>query len=450
VNMKQIVKSLLSVALVVLVAFLGFVIYGNYQQNKLQTEAELSAQATPTPTIKPAEKTPAPPPDPLAEPKNAANVSLAVCGDIVCHAGLNAEAKKADGTYDYTPIFTGAAETVKNADYAICTMETTFPDTTAYSGYPMFKSPPELAAALKSTGFDMVNTASNHSMDGLKNGLNRTLDILDKNGLDHVGTYRTQEERDKNNGIVVKEINGVSFAFLSFTYGTNGIPTTGFEYAVNIFFNDYLTTLSDINYARLKADMAAARALNTDVIAVIMHWGNEYAREPIAYQTELADFMFKEGADLILGGHVHVPEPMELRRVVDNEGNEKTGFIAYCLGNLVSCQEDRYTNLTAALDIDLQKNLDTGETYIKHVSYTPMFMVDLVDHNLKSDWRYRLWNLNSAIASYESGDNLGIMDAKLYNSLLQGREDLHGVMNPQFDIAGGGIDVRKWTLENAA
>ena len=439
--MKEILKGILSVVLVLLIGILGVTVYKSYSQHAEQEQALLEEQATPSPT-----PTPTPTPTPaFTEPTNAANVKLAFCGDIVAHTGLNDQAKKSDGTYNYVSIFSGASDFVKNADYAVCTMETTFPDTTEYSGYPMFKTPADLAVSLKKLGIDMVNTASNHCMDSLLPGLVRTLDVLDKNGLDHVGTYRSQEERDANSGILVKNINGVSFAFLSFTYGTNAIPVTDYPYCANIFFKDYLNTLTDIDYDRLKTDMAAARALNTDMIVVQMHWGNEYYTEPVDYQKELADLLFQQGADIIIGGHTHVPEPMELRRVKDDEGNEKTCFLVYSLGNFVSCQDDKYTDLTAVLNIDIQKNLDTGETYLRNVSYAPMYMVDLNDVNITSDWRYRLWNLQSAIASYQSGNNLGVINDTLYNSMCTGLEDIHSIFGADFDYCNnGGVDVIKW------
>jgi len=287
-------------------------------------------------------------------------------------------------------------------------------------------------------------------MDSYKDGLISTLDVLDQNGLDHVGTYRTQEEHDKNNGILVKNINGVSVAFLSFTYGTNGLPVTGFGYVSNIFFNDYLTTLKDINYDLLKKDMSAARALNTDMIVVVMHWGNEYYTKPVTYQNELADFLFKEGANIVIGGHCHVPEPIELRHVVDNEGNEKTGLIAYCLGNFVSCQNDRYTNLTAILNVDIRKDLKTGKAILENVSYEPMFMMDLSDYGLTGNWRYRLLNLQETLNEYKNGKNPDFISDKVYSSMTTGLNDIHSIMNADFDYNNnGGVNVTKWAQENS-
>jgi len=442
--MKKAHKYLIGIILLLIIGALGVFVYNNYNmiaknaaiQGSVEAFAE--ASASPSPTVA------------TATPPSYVDISLAFCGDIVCHTGLNDEAKKSDGTYDFAPIFSGAENDIKKADYAVCTMETTFPKTTAYTGYPQFKSPPALAAGLKNIGIDLVNTASNHCMDSYKDGLISTLDVLDQNGLDHVGTYRTQEEHDKNNGILVKNINGVSVAFLSFTYGTNGLPVTGFEYVSNIFFNDYLTTLKDINYDLLKKDMSAARALNTDMIVVVMHWGNEYYTKPVTYQNELADFLFKEGANIVIGGHCHVPEPIELRHVVDNEGNEKTGLIAYCLGNFVSCQNDRYTNLTAILNVDIRKDLKTGKAILENVSYEPMFMMDLSDYGLTGNWRYRLLNLQETLNEYKNGKNPDFISEKMYSSMITGLDDIHSIMNADFDYNNnGGVNVTKWAQENS-
>lgn len=440
--MKHIRGTLIVVLLVVLIAVLGIFIYANYAErvraDKELEQSQQSPEISPTPTAE----------GDYNEPKKAANAKLLFCGDLVCHTGLNDEALKADGSYDYASIFGGAVDLIKSADYAAVTMETTFPETAQYTGYPLFKSPTDLASSLKRSGFDLINTANNHCMDGEKAGLLRTLDVLDQNGLDHVGTYRSQEERDKNNGIVVKDINGVSFAILSFSYGTNGIPMTGFEYCANIFYTDYVDTLQNIDYDMMSADMAAARALNTDMIIVMMHWGNEYQIQPNTYQQDLADFMFDEGADIIIGGHTHCPEPMELRKIENDDGTQRTGFLVYSLGNFISCQNDRYTNLTAALEIDVQKNLETGKTYLRNVSYTPMYMVDLEDYGVSSTWRYKLWDLPGAIANYESGNTLGVINDALYQGMKTGLEDLHTVFGAQFDKANGGVDVIKWNEDN--
>ena len=158
------------------------------------------------------------------------------------HEGLNTEARLADGSYDYTRFFADVEPYISALGLrALLPRERPHrrqdPELPALSPRPT-----SLAYSLRDVGFDLINTASNHAMDGHQSGLIRTLDVLDSVGLDHVGTYRTQAERDENSGILVKEINGVSFAFLDYSYGTNGIPIYDFPYAVNVFNTAYMST----------------------------------------------------------------------------------------------------------------------------------------------------------------------------------------------------------------
>ncbi len=339
---------------------------------------------------------------------------LAIAGDIVLHTPItDASYDRISGMYDYGYIFRYAEKYLKAADLSVACIETTFAGPAAgYTGYPLFRSPDSLAFNLKKAGISLLSTASNHSMDSYFSGLVRTLDVLGLYGISHVGTYRSAEERDFSNGIKVVKVNGITIAFLAYTYGTNGLSVTGHEFAANIFTVDYLTNLSIIDYDLLKADMAAARALGTDFIAVFMHWGSEYQTIPSPQQEELAEFLFAEGAGLILGGHVHVPQPMELR---------DEGFICYCLGNFISNQHDRYTNLTAIVNLELSKDRRTGETAITKASYVPMYMLH---PDAANDGRYSLLDIREAMSEYESGDYTRVGDA-LYMKLKEALADSH-------------------------
>lgn len=382
---------------------------------------EGEAEAAPTP-----EPTPTPTPEPTPEPTPSV-VKLTLAGDLVMHTPLHDEALQPDGSYDYAPIFEDVAHYVEEADYALCCFEGAFTGDGKWTGYPLFHVPDDLAYSLKEVGFDLINMASNHAMDAWHEGIIRTLDVLDDAGLDHVGAYRTQEERDEDNGIVVKEINGVSIAFLNFTYGTNGIPVDGVEFGLNVYTTDYMTYCSKVDYDMLDADMAAARALGTDIIAVSVHWGGEYVTGATQYQTELADYFFAEGADLVIGGHPHVPEPMELRTVTDENGTTRTGFVCYCLGNLLSCQTRTYTDLTAMVELELTKDPYTGETVISSCEYVPMIMLNISDFGMSKQtagWGRRLWDIRSAIADYEAGDDRGgVITPYMYSTLQQALED---------------------------
>lgn len=381
----------------------------------------------PTPTPEP---TPTPTPEPTPEPTPSV-VKLTLAGDLVMHTPLHDEALQPDGSYDYAPIFEDVAHYVEEADYALCCFEGAFTGDGKWTGYPLFHVPDDLAYSLKEVGFDLINMASNHAMDAWHEGIIRTLDVLDDAGLDHVGAYRTQEERDEDNGIVVKEINGVSIAFLNFTYGTNGIPVDDTPYGLNVYTTDYMTYCSKVDYDMLDADMAAARALETDIIAVSVHWGGEYVTGATQYQRDLADYFFAQGADLVIGGHPHVPEPMELRTVTDEDGNERTGFLCYCLGNLLSCQTRRYTDLTCMVQLELTKDPATGETEISSCEYIPMIMLNIGDFGISrqtAGWGRRLWDIRAAIADYESGDDRGgIITPYMYSTLQTALKDCESI-----------------------
>lgn len=393
--------------------------YGEGAEEATQAVTE-PPQATPVPQASPS---------PTPEPDVIVTARIAAAGDIVAHMPLNDDAyDSATGTYDYTHIYSDAKKVFDEADFCIADLETTFSGSGSYSGYPLFNSPDEFAKSLKESGIDMLNTANNHSMDSGFNGLVRTLDVLDEAGIDHVGTYRTREERDFNNGVVVKDICGISFAFLSYTYGTNGLPlASGREYSVNLFNIDYLTDLKTPDYELMGSDMEYARSLGADFIVVMMHWGWEYATKQNEHQEKLADYLFSEGADIILGGHVHVPQPMEIRMIANGDGTFRKGFISYCLGNFTSNQQDRYTNLTAIVNLEFEKNLTTGEAELKEASYVPMYML----HPSSDAGRYRLLDIYSALEAYEGGE--AEEDDPLYAALVNGLADIHGIFGTELD-----------------
>ena len=202
-------------------------------------------------------------------------------------------------------------------------LETTFAGESnkGFTGYPMFNSPSELGVALKNMGLDILSTANNHSMDRFEKGIVATLDALDEIGISHTGTYRSEEERDT---VLVKEVNGIKIAFLSFTYGTNGIPIpSGKEYLVNLIDEDLI--LEQINLAKEQ---------DVDLICASMHWGAEYAQKQNKEQERLADFLIKNDVQIIIGNHAHVIEPMEMRKVTLDDGTEKEGFVVYALRKL--------------------------------------------------------------------------------------------------------------------
>jgi poly-gamma-glutamate synthesis protein (capsule biosynthesis protein) len=232
--------------------------------------------------------------------------TLVASGDVLPHSTIIDRAGfDAGGTgYDFRPMLAGIRSVVSRADVALCHMETVYGANGDYTGYPAFKSPPEVARALAATGYDGCSTASNHTLDDGADGIRRTLDALDRAGVRHAGSARAEEEART---VTVLQAGPAKLAHLAYTYGTNGIPLPdGQPWAVNL-----------IDEAQVLADARAARRAGADVVVVSLHWGTEWQDAPDEQQLTLARSLTaarSEGRpdiDLILGTHAHVPQAYE-------------------------------------------------------------------------------------------------------------------------------------------
>ena len=323
------------------------------------------------------------------EEQKDTSISMAVVGDIMCHGPNYKDAYNASTkTYDFSTFFPQIKSYISNADIAVGNLETTFAGgNKAYSGYPTFNSPPQLAKDIQDLGIDVLTTSNNHSMDSGYNGLINTIDTLDNLGISHTGTFKSEEDKNK---ILIKDVNGVKIAFLSYTYGTNGISIPkGKEYCINL-----------INKDLIKKQLESAKAQNPDVICVSMHWGIEYKLQPNTEQKDLADYLFENVADIILGSHPHVLEPMEKRPVTLSDGTKKDGFVIYSLGNFISAQKDKYTKDSIILNLKITKH-SQGNITIDSYDYTPIYMQD---NGANAKNRYELVDLEKKIKDYENGD----------------------------------------------
>ncbi len=363
--------------------------------------------------------------------------TLSVCGDMMSHTPQTNDAyDAATDKYSYLPCFKYVKPWIEHADYAVVNLETTL-NGPPYSGYPQFCAPDALAYDAKTIGFDLVSTANNHSMDKGFSGVTRTLDTLDQAGLAHVGSYRSQEELDKNHGVVVADVGGISVAFLSYTYGTNGIPIAAAnDFCLNRFNTDYMDTCATLDQEKLQSELAYAESLETDLIAVMIHWGIEYQTTQNDYQTQVADFLITHGADLILGSHSHVPQPMETRTVTLEDGSTRSAFVAYSLGNFVSNQSPAtvnidYTDTSAILNLELTKDFAAGETTVTNISYVPLLV-----HNRGAGVQdqYVILDVNDAIADHNAGIS-SVSDA-LYRKLEYAKNGCHTLLGAEYDTAG--------------
>ncbi|MFD5405166.1 CapA family protein [Streptomyces griseorubiginosus] len=242
-------------------------------------------------------------PAPSAAPRG---FTLVASGDVLPHSSVIDRARfDAGGTgYDFRPMLAGIRSVVSRADLALCHMETVYGANGNYTGYPTFKSPPEVAQALAATGYDGCSTASNHSLDDGADGIRRTLDALDRAGVRHAGSARDEAEART---VTVLRAGAAKVAHLAYTYDTNGFPMPqGQPWAVN---------LMDEN--KILADARAARKAGADVVVVSLHWGTEWQDAPDEQQKALARDLTaartggRPDIDLILGTHAHVPQAYE-------------------------------------------------------------------------------------------------------------------------------------------
>lgn len=282
---------------------------------------------------------------------------LAVVGDIMVHDYQYNEAyDPTTGEYNFMHNFQDVKKYFRGNDLVIGNLELTFggPDR-PYASFPCFNTPDSFLDAVKDAGFDLLTTANNHSMDTGQAGVIRTLDKLDEYGIKHFGTYRSQQERDT---ILYQDVNGIRFAFLSYTYGTNGIPVPE-KYLVNLIDDDVM--LSDIKKARQ----------NADVVVVMPHMGNEYETYPKDIFVKWADMMFAAGADIVLASHPHVLQKMEYRKLDHGDG-QRDGFIIYSLGNFISSQTTPPRNASIVLHLTVEQIADEAPS-VKEVSFVPIW-----------------------------------------------------------------------------
>lgn len=279
-------------------------------------------------------------------------------GDAMQHQDQLDRAKQIGaGKYDYSECFELIAPAVQAADYAVVNLEVPLGGGKGgYTGFPCFSAPDSFAAALKDAGFDLFLTANNHTLDRSDYGLRRTLQVLDSLEVDHTGTFSDHTERTRLVPLI-KEIKGIKVAFLNYTYGTNGlVAKDGAE-------------VSLIDKQTIAREMQLARDKGAEITIVCMHWGVEYVLSENASQRDLADFLVSEGADLVIGSHPHVIQPM---KVVHSDKHDKDCLVVYSLGNFISNMKTNDTRGGALVSCLIERDA-TGKASFKSATYDTFY-----------------------------------------------------------------------------
>ncbi|WP_096516376.1 CapA family protein [Clostridium perfringens] len=303
-------------------------------------------------------------------------VNISAVGDIILHdeqiwSAYNEENK----AYDFMNNFKYIKNFIEKSDIAYGTIEGTYAgEEIGYSGYPNYNGPDSMINALKDTGFDIINVATDHSLDKGVEGASKTGEKIDKE-MTAIG----------NKKYIIKKVKGIEIGFTSYTYESKEGELNGHKIPEGINLNTFSYNKLDKGLEEMKALIEEMKNQGAEFIVFGMHWGVEYNIEPSKYQVKIAEALNEYGVDLILGSNPHVVQPIE---EIEGEDGHKT-LVAYSLGNFISNQRletmgDRRTADGIILNLTLDKSRKGVK--IEKWDYTPTWVYKIPRENKKSDY----------------------------------------------------------------
>lgn len=273
-----------------------------------------------------------------------ATAKIGSMGDLLIHSPmLTAFYDEKSKAYNFEKIFTHLRPYIKALDYTVINMEGTLSDGN-FSGYPMFRCPDNIIDCAKDCGFNMFLTANNHSNDGGASGFKRTAEIFKSKNVDFIGTRLNSDDKK----YIIKDINGIKVGMVNYTYGevfdtgivsVNGIPSSVQN---SKLFNVFDYNKLDDFYKEQNAIIAEMKSFGADKIIYYMHWGIEYQLKENATQRAIAQKLCDLGVDVIIGGHPHVIQPID---VLHSDASGKTSVCIYSTGNAVSNQRQELMDM---------------------------------------------------------------------------------------------------------
>ena len=311
-------------------------------------------------------------------------VRISAIGDILLGNNLKNNGKNNEGLY--TNIFENISRYLADSDIVMGTYETNITEDTKV-----------FANDVREAGVDFVTLAHNHALDNGQEALNYTKEYLESIGMQTIGIY---EEEPKDRVKIIEE-KGIKIAVLSYSYNDN---TEG----INIFSEELAK--QDLDYAKENADFSI----------VLMHWGDVYTSEPTSTQKKQAQFLVNNGANIIIGAHPSVVQPME---IMQNEAGEDC-LVAYSLGDFTSDFSYENSNLELILNIQLYYDGENDEVSLYKVDYVPIYMNDYGSKNKTN--RYKLLDMKNEIANY--GRDESTLDKATYDKLVRGIDRLNEII----------------------
>lgn len=378
--------------------------------------------------------------------------TIGAMGDLLMHMTIfddltkyNAEVQQSDGSYDFESVFRYLTDYTSAMDFAVANLETTLcsPDNGyAYSGYPLFNCPDELVDGVKNAGFDLLLTANNHSYDTSLVGMKRTLEVIRDRELESLGTYASSDAPKWT----IQNINGIRVGMLCYTYATSvtedGRPSLNLNAAISEpgLCNYYTYGNLEAFYTEVSGYLQDMKNEGAEATVIFMHWGQEYILTENAEQNAIAQKLCDLGVDVIIGGHPHVIQPMEL--LTSTVAPEKKTVCIYSLGNAVSNQ--RKGNLQAIstahtedgvlFSVSFEKYSD-GTVYLAGVNVLPTWVN--MHNNQRGKTEYNILPLDMEVK--EQWQSLFNLDA---STVKKAEESWNRTM----EILGAGIEEVKTYL----
>ena len=380
-------RSALIVLIAVLIAATGVMIWMcvRLATAPQDTQAPAIQETVAIPTVPPTEATV---PETMVpkEPEHVVSTATILSiGDLLMHGQLITDAQQADGSYDFSYIFPYITPYVTAADYAAANLEVTLAGPSRpYQGYPMFNSPDAIVDAAKNAGFDMLLTANNHMYDSGEDGFLRTVRTIREKGLTALGTREEAEEP----AYTVQDINGIKVGMVCYTYEQRPENYRSDRVYLNknilsatcsALVNSFVGTELDLFYTEIGGILEQMRNDGAEATVMFIHWGVEYQLTQNAEQQQIAQKLCDLGFDVIVGGHPHVVQPVELlESTVDPEHRT---VCLYSMGNAVSNQrQGELTSITTAhtedgamFSMTFSKYSD-GTVYLEDVALIPTWV----------------------------------------------------------------------------
>ena len=353
-------------------------------------------------------------------PENVdAEATVVFVGDISMDSAMM-EAFRTEAGFDFTPLFSSVTPQIFAADLAVGNLEGNITDEDTLSDH---NYPPQFLSALAGCGFDVLQTANSRSIDNGIAYIAKTKDAIAAAGMEAVGTFSSKEERDSCGGVLVRDVNGIRIAFIALTKSVNGkrIPEDA-EYAVNLLYEDCYETGST-SYTKVDKDgietlISNAKAEKPDVIVALVHWGSEY-EDVTEGQKQVAELLFDNGVDLIIGSHSHLVAGMQQEKEEGLPCSLSNGFVAYSLGDFLSGESNPTAHSGCILSIHLMKH--DGKITVSDISYTPTYSA-FPSQDLEQD-QYEIIDSTAAITDFES-DYYDKVSQPLYDMLKASVEKL--------------------------